>query len=49
VWSFHLVRHGFGDFFLRRKTSGGEMMEVCMSGFPERRRAILLEMEMHRE
>jgi hypothetical protein len=34
-------------FFCRKRRS--EMMEVCMSGFAEHRRAILLAMEMHRE
>jgi hypothetical protein len=49
AWCFPLVRHGFGGFFWRRKTRGSEMMEVCMSGFAEHQRAILLVVEMHWE
>jgi hypothetical protein len=32
-----------------RRTRASEMMEVCMSGFAEHRRAILLAVEMYRE
>jgi hypothetical protein len=38
-----------GVFFWRRRTRGSEMMEVCMSGFAEHQRAILLAVEVHRE
>jgi hypothetical protein len=43
---FPLSAMALGGFFWWRRS---EMMKVCTSGFAERRRAILLAVEMHRE
>jgi hypothetical protein len=36
-------------FFLEEEDERDEMMKVCMSGFAEHRRAILLAVEMHQD